>query len=116
MHELSIAMGVIEQVEQQLQLADAGGGKVLSITILVGEFSLVDKEALTGAFELAAEGSVASGARLVIEEAKAVAACRHCAERFHPDIADFRCPKCGMAAADIVTGKELNLVSIEVDD
>ena len=89
---------------------------VTAIALRIGELSMVDDEALRAAFELAAEGTPAVGAKLVIEVGRAQATCRQCSERFHPTLSDFRCPKCDAVDAEIVGGREIDLVSLEVDE
>ena len=68
MHELSIAMSLVDAVCDELPRL---GSRVTvrSVRIRVGPLSGVVGEALQFAFEVAAEGSPIAGARLEIEEA-----------------------------------------------
>jgi hydrogenase nickel incorporation protein HypA/HybF len=66
MHELSIAMNIVEIAEETL--AQHGGERVRSVHLQVGPLCGVAKEALLFSFGLACEGTAAEGASLVIAE------------------------------------------------
>jgi hydrogenase nickel incorporation protein HypA/HybF len=68
MHELSIALNIIEIAEQEL--ARHGGERVRSVHIRVGPLAGVAKEALLFSFGLACEGTSAQGCSLIIEDAE----------------------------------------------
>ena len=63
MHELAIATSVVDAV-----CARAGDRRVHVVTLRIGALTAVVPDALRFSFELAAEGTVASAARLAIEE------------------------------------------------
>ena len=65
MHELSIAISMIDQISEESEIR--GGLEVEVVHLKLGIFSGVDKEALLFAYELACEGSPLQGSRLVIE-------------------------------------------------
>ncbi len=67
MHELSIAMSVLELAEEEAERR--GGAEVTAIFLQIGTLSGVVAEALTSAFELARESSEFKNCRLVIEQA-----------------------------------------------
>jgi len=114
-HEVSIAMSLVETISEQT--AAERVDSVSAVHIRVGAFSGVVKDALLFAWDMAAEGSVASGARLVIEDVPLVVFCPQCDEaktiQGHPIL---QCPKCQTLTPAIVSGRELDLVSIEVPD
>ncbi len=66
MHELSIAMSMIEVAEEES--ASRGETSVAAIYVKIGALSGVDADALTAAYELAREHTALSQCRLVIEE------------------------------------------------
>src|SRR5262245_55000730 len=66
MHELSIAMGLVDAVSEQLiRLGD--GSSARRVLIRVGRRSAVDPEALLFAFDAAVDDTPLAGARLEIE-------------------------------------------------
>jgi Zn finger protein HypA/HybF involved in hydrogenase expression len=67
MHELSIALSLVETVCEELPRL--GGAQVRSIHLRIGALSGVAPEALTFAFDVAAEASPLAGAKLEIEPA-----------------------------------------------
>jgi hydrogenase nickel incorporation protein HypA/HybF len=111
MHELSIAVALVEQAEAICRREN--GTRVLSIAAAVGALSGVDAAALEGAFPLAAAGSLAEDARLVVTPVAARGRCRDCARETDVTLPFFDCA-CGSANVDIVAGRELLLNSVEI--
>jgi len=76
----------------------------------------VVKEALQFSFEIAAEETPCEGALLDIEEVPLTVMCPACVEpRTLPNTYHFFCPVCGTPTPEILTGRELDLVSIEIE-
>ena len=65
-HELSIALGIVDVVSEELDLR--GGGRVRAVHLRLGARSGVAKEALLSAYPLACEGSPLDGSSLVVIE------------------------------------------------
>ena len=68
MHELSIAVNIVEIAEEEV--ARHGGERVRAVHIQLGSLAGVAKEALLFSFDLACEGTAVEGSRLVIEDAQ----------------------------------------------
>jgi hydrogenase nickel incorporation protein HypA/HybF len=114
MHELSIAMGIIEIAEEESDRR--GGVAVRAVHVKLGPLSGVVKEALTSAYELAREGSGVADSHLVIEETPLVIRCPKCeSEATVRSVYELCCPRCGTPSADIVTGRELEVSALEID-
>jgi len=115
MHELSIAMSIVEGASQEA--TSRGGTKVHRVHLRLGALSGVVKDALLFSFDLACEGTLLSGSQLVIEDVPVVVYCSSCAgEKTLDSIQQFCCPTCGTPTMDIVSGRELELVAIEITD
>ena len=113
MHELSIAISMIDQIIEES--ANRGGLDVEAVHLRLGVFSGVDKDALLFSWELACEGSCLEGTRLVIETVPLVIYCAACQkERIPPSVYELSCPDCGTAGQKIVTGREIEVASLEV--
>ncbi len=112
MHELSIAQALVEQVELAAKKEQAT--RVERVVIVVGALSGADPEALRGAFPLVAEGTVAEGAELVVETVAARVKCRPCGHESTAGDYFIGCAKCGSRDVELVSGRELNIKSIEV--
>jgi hydrogenase nickel incorporation protein HypA/HybF len=114
-HELSIAMRIIETVGEELALTD--DARVASVTVRVGLMSGVVPEALTFAWGAASEGTAFGGSRLDLEVVRPLAWCDTCGtEREPAAINDLRCPACRIAMSRVLRGKELEVLSVEVSD
>ncbi|RMI28574.1 hydrogenase maturation nickel metallochaperone HypA/HybF [Nocardia stercoris] len=110
MHELAIAQGIVDGVVEH-----AGARRVHQVTVAVGALCAVVPDALRFAFELAAEGTVAEGAELIVEDVPARAACRSCGADF---VLRDPIPLCACGSADISvrSGLDLRISSMEVSD
>lgn len=65
MHEMAIALALIEQAEKVAREQNARA--IPSITVVVGRLSGTDPDALRAVFELAAEETLAAGATLTVD-------------------------------------------------
>ncbi|MDH6114405.1 hydrogenase nickel incorporation protein HypA/HybF [Kitasatospora sp. MAP12-15] len=111
MHEMSIAMAVVDQVTQAEPPAGAGG--VRSLRLQVGELAGVVPDSLAFCFELACAGTVLEGAELVVEPVPGRARCAPCADEWAVGMPpQLCCPVCGAAAAELLAGRELQIVSV----
>jgi hydrogenase nickel incorporation protein HypA/HybF len=113
MHELSIAISMIDQITEEA--ANRGGLDVEAVHLKLGAFSGGDKEALLFAYELACEGSLLEGSRLVIETIPLVIYCATCQkDRTPPSLYQLSCPECGSPGQKIVSGREIEVASLEI--
>jgi hydrogenase nickel incorporation protein HypA/HybF len=117
MHELSIAISMIEVAAEQLEAHCGGDARIDAIHLKLGPLSGVVKEALLGAFELAREGTPLAGARLLIEDVPVTILCPRCrGPRAVESIQEMRCRACGTPSADVLTGRELEVFALEICD
>ena len=113
MHELSIALSMIDEVLEQAK--KHGGVQVTAVRVKVGVFSGVHKDALEFSYAAASENTPLKGSRLVIEEVPIVVYCRQCrAERTLESFQQLRCPQCDAPIHDIRQGRELEITALEV--
>jgi hydrogenase nickel incorporation protein HypA/HybF len=114
MHELSIAISIVEHVEAAA--AAEPNAAITVVHVRVGAYSGVIPQALRFAWDVATEGTKLAGSTLAIDEVGAAAYCPACdAERELPDLR-LVCPACGGPTPRLVRGKELDLLSVELDD
>jgi hydrogenase nickel incorporation protein HypA/HybF len=115
MHELSIAMSIVEMAQEEAE--QRGGVQVTAIHLKLGALSGVVKEALLSAFEIACDDTALSGSRLIIEEVPVVVFCPTCqAQRPLSSVQLFCCAECGTPTAEVVQGKELEVVALEIEE
>lgn len=114
MHELSIAMSILDIAGEQAELR--GVTHVSAIHLKLGPLSGVVPAALLSAYDLAREGSPLQAARLVIEEIPLVVYCPACqANRPAMSLQQLCCSVCGAVAPQVVTGSELEIAALEVE-
>lgn len=111
MHETAIVAGLMGILERKAAEHDVD--RILSIRLVVGRLRGLDPRQLRACFELFAEGTVAEGARLDIDERPAEARCRACGEAWTLRGYRFLCPACGASDAEVTAGRELFIDSFE---
>ena len=116
MHELSIAISLIEQIIQESAAREElRAGAIEAVHLRLGVFSGVDKDALLFSYGLACEGTPLEGSRLEIEAVPLVVHCMACdADRSPPSVWQICCPDCGTPAPDIVIGREIEVRALEI--
>jgi hydrogenase nickel incorporation protein HypA/HybF len=113
-HELSIALSIVEWVEEES--ARLGGGHVDAVHLSVGRLTGVVREALLASYEMACEDTVLAGSRLVIDEVPVMTFCPNCdARRPVRSIQDMACATCGAPATNVVQGRDLLVTALEME-
>ncbi len=112
MHELSIALSILDVAAEE---AERHGGRVVAVRLELGVLSGVVKEALTAAYALAREGTPLEGSELVVEEVPLAVWCPACAAERRLAELDLRCPACGGPTPEVVAGRELEVVALEIE-
>lgn len=114
MHELSIALGIIDVAAEELRRR--GGGLIVAVHLKIGALSGVVKEALQSAFELAREETLLERSTLVIEDVPVTLLCPTCAcEQPAESIIEMRCQCCGAFSSEIVRGRDLEITAMEIE-
>ncbi|WP_319445326.1 MULTISPECIES: hydrogenase maturation nickel metallochaperone HypA [unclassified Mycobacterium] len=108
MHEMALTQSVVEAVCEH-----AAGRRVHSVRVEVGALCAVVPDAMSFCFEMAVEGTVADGARLDIDVRPGAARCRSCDAHFELTDPILLCP-CGSADVEVLTGRDLTILSMEV--
>ena len=111
MHETTIVMGLIRIVETHV--ARVGASRVTRIRLKVGRLRAVEPQQLCSCFEMFAEGTIAEGAELLIDELGVRGRCRNCAAEFAVARYRFVCPGCAGSDIEVTQGQELYIESFE---
>ncbi len=114
MHELGIAQNILEIVRQAVP--DEQKAAVRKIRIRVGQLSGIVPDSLDFCFSVMLNESRMPKARLAIEEVPTISRCRDCAHRFQIEDMAFLCPACKSTNLELVSGRELEVVEIELAD
>jgi len=111
MHEMSVAQGLLSILEDRAKAHSLA--RVTRIRLKIGRMRGLDSRQIRLAFEALAEGSLAEGAELDIEEIPAKARCRACGAVWRAADYRFDCPDCAAADAEILEGRELYIESFD---
>ena len=112
MHELSIAMSILEMAEEE---CGRRGAEVEAIHVKLGALSGIVKDALLSAYDLARTETTLPSAQLIIEEVPVMIYCPRCqAPRSVPSIQQIYCVECETPSAEILQGRELQVVALEL--
>jgi len=113
MHELSIAMSIVEIAQEEAERR--GLVHVCAIHLKVGELYGVVEDALLSAYEMACDDTLLKGSRLLIESVPVVIYCQRCSSpKPLKSVQNFSCPECGTPSSEIVHGRELEVVGLEI--
>jgi hydrogenase nickel incorporation protein HypA/HybF len=113
-HEMSLAQTVLAEVERCLE-PYGSDARVVQVALQVGTLRAVIPQAMTFCFEVVTRGTRAQDAVLIIEEIALRTRCLDCGHEWLPDEAAFFCPRCD-GPVEVLTGKELLLRSLVIDD
>jgi hydrogenase nickel incorporation protein HypA/HybF len=110
-HELSICHALVGQLETLAREQDAE--RVVSVRVGIGPLSGVEPELLRHAFPVAAAGSCAQDAALVIEDRPVRVHCPTCGCDSDASVNRLVCAACGDWRTELIGGDELLLVQVE---
>ncbi|MDH5620634.1 MAG: hydrogenase maturation nickel metallochaperone HypA [Gammaproteobacteria bacterium] len=112
MHELSVCLSLLRQVENIARQHDAA--TVDQVFLKVGPLSGVEPELLRKAYPLAVAGTVAEKAELFIEYGEIIVACTECGAESPAKTNRLLCAACGDFRTRLVSGDEMILERIEL--
>jgi hydrogenase nickel incorporation protein HypA/HybF len=112
MHELSIAMGIVDAAMEEAQHR---GVQVSAVHVRLGALAGVVKDALMFSYEVACQDTPLQGSQLIVEDVPVIVFCPQCQEmRTLPSVQLFRCPVCSLPTMDVRQGKELEVFALEL--
>ncbi len=113
MHEMGIAMQVLEIVKASIppNLTDL---PIERINLKIGKLASVVPSSLRFCFEIISKNTPFAHAELKIEEIPVMAKCKACQHEWTIDGPAFACQSCGSGAITILSGRELEISSIEI--
>jgi hydrogenase nickel incorporation protein HypA/HybF len=113
MHELSIAMNIVEICSDEAE--KAGAASISNVEVEIGSLSGIEAEALDFSWEVATKNSLLEGSSLSILQVTALAKCIDCNKEFEMPDSFAPCPGCGSFRNEILKGRELKIKAITVD-
>ena len=115
MHEMGIAQQIIDIATASIP-ADMRSARVERVNLKIGKLSAVVPDSLRFCFEIVSKDTPLAGAELAIEETPVVARCKECDARWTIAEPVFTCQACSSGSLEILSGRELDIVSIEIAD
>lgn len=113
MHEMSLAEGVLQLVEDTARRE--GAKRVKLVVLEIGRLSSVQPEALTFCFDVVTRNSVAEGAALEIVDVPGAGWCMQCAATVPMAELYGSCPTCCSHQVQPTGGTEMRVREIEIE-
>ncbi len=111
MHEMSVALSVVDQVERAARSGGAPG--VRRVTVEIGELAGVVPDALAFCFGLACCGTLLECAELVTRSVPGRASCAPCGRAWDTGMPpDMICAACRGGATELLSGRELRITEV----
>lgn len=110
---MSIVQSLLTIVKEEMLKNNAA--RLRSVRVSIGEMSGIVPESLNFCFEILTAESEMKGAVLEIEKTPLIGRCRKCKKDFKVINYKFSCTECDSTDIDIVSGREMNIVELEVD-
>jgi hydrogenase nickel incorporation protein HypA/HybF len=114
MHELGIAASILENVEKEAQRHP--GLHISKVGVKIGELAGVDPDALQFGFEVLVSNTDWEPLALEVEFVARMQRCPKCVHEFRMTEYDPRCPLCGEMGTVCISGEELDIAYMEVDE
>jgi hydrogenase nickel incorporation protein HypA/HybF len=112
MHEMSLAEGVLQLIEDAAR--QQSFAKVTAVWLEIGQLAGVEVEAMRFCFDAVVRDSIAAGARLEIIATPGSGWCMHCAETVAIAELYDACPSCGQYQVQANGGMEMRVKELEV--
>ena len=113
MHEMGVA-------EQLVKIAldaipdDIADPKVEILNLRIGKLAAVVEHSLTFCIEIITKDTPLDGVKLVIETVPVTIRCLTCGKEWQADSPVFNCESCGDREVEMLTGREIEITSMEL--
>jgi hydrogenase nickel incorporation protein HypA/HybF len=113
-HELGIATSILESVQSAARRSP--GVRITKVGVRIGGLAGVDVDALQFGFECIVKDTEWEPLQLEVESIPRVQRCPKCGHEFRMADYDPQCPQCGEFATQCISGEELDIAYMEVDE
>jgi hydrogenase nickel incorporation protein HypA/HybF len=123
MHEFAFAYNIFQVAEETAKKYNAK--KITEVLLEIGELTLIVPDLLKKSFEMATQGSIAEGAKLIIEMVPGEIKCRNCGKVSKVSLSEeakltglqlFQCRYCESKNTEILSGKKANVKNIRIQE
>ncbi|WP_421869309.1 hydrogenase maturation nickel metallochaperone HypA [Motiliproteus sp.] len=112
MHEMSLAEGMIQLIEEQARSQQFE--RVTAVHLEIGRLSNVEVEAMRFCFDAVIRGTLAEGAGLTITETPGIGWCMDCSQSVEHQALYDPCPLCGGYKIQVTGGNQMLIKELEV--
>jgi hydrogenase nickel incorporation protein HypA/HybF len=112
LHELSIAQDIIEIVKQYVPDQSI----VLSVKVEIGKLSNIMSDSLLFGYEALTKETFLKNSSLNIREIPVRIICKNCGVDEESEPTFLFCPKCESGNVEVISGKDIKVVEIEILD
>lgn len=114
MHEMAIAEGILDIALDYAKKNEAK--KITCVALKIGEMAGIEREALEFSWRILVKKTIAEDAELKIHLLPLVGKCQKCGAEIYLEEYDFFCPQCKDGILELISGRELQVEYLEVDD
>ena len=114
MHEMSLAEGILQLVEETAHREKAR--QVKRVILEIGDLAAIEESALRFCFDAVVDTSIAEGAVLEILRVPGTGWCWACAETVVMAHLTDPCPRCGGYKVQATGGTEMRVKEIEINE
>ncbi|MES2220603.1 MAG: hydrogenase maturation nickel metallochaperone HypA [Acidobacteriota bacterium] len=114
MHEVGIASEILHA--SQAEAACRPGARLVAVTVRIGVLAGVDSDALQFAWDVMSQQAESYPVTLRIESMPRRNRCQNCGCEFVTEMYSEPCPECSSDKSTLVSGDEMQLASVEVEE
>lgn len=113
MHEMSLAEGIVQLLEDQATAQ--GYHRVKQLWLEIGALAGVDLDALMFGLEVACRDTLADGAQVHVNRLPGRGWCMQCSREIELQARADACPFCGHYQIQVTGGEEMRVSELEVE-
>lgn len=113
MHEMSLAEGILQLIEDAARRENAT--RVSVVCLEIGQLASVEVESLRFCFDVVVKDSVADGARLEVVDVPGEGWCLDCGQSVPMSDKFGGCPRCGGYKVQVTGGTDMRVKELEIE-
>jgi len=113
MHELSIAISIVDLAVKEARAASAAS--VSEVELDIGMLSGIEYVSLEFGLKAAVRGTILENTAFRINRIEPLAECQLCKNLFIPTGLFIKCPECSETETSLIRGRELQIKSLLVE-
>ena len=115
MHEMGIAEKIVEIALASIP-EDIENPRIAKMNLRIGKFASVVEDSLRFCFGIIVENTSLADTELIIESVPVLVHCNKCSFEWEVDNPIFKCPECKATDLEMLSGREIDIDSIELAD